>query len=61
MGKQEWVDWACANWKPLIKYNPTISLLSRGWIIFIFLEEEHANLILDQTWRVGKGSLVLGH
>ena len=48
LGKQAWVDWACDFWKPLLTYIPTISLLSKGWIVFVFLEEAHADLILDR-------------
>ena len=59
MNKADWVDWANTFWKPLINYIPTISLLSRGWIVFVFLEEKHCQRIMDGIWRIGKGSLVL--
>ena len=54
-----WIDWATDFWKPLLTYTPTISLLSNGWIVFIFLEVDHASLILEKTWRIGSGSLIL--
>ena len=59
MTKLAWVEWATTNWKPLIDYVPTISLLSRGWIVFVFLEETHCTQILEGIWRMGTGSLVL--
>ena len=61
MNKSAWVEWAIANWKPLIDYVPTISLLSRGWIVFVFLKEAHCTRILEGIWRMGDGSLVLDH
>ena len=60
LGKKAWVDWATKQWKPLLTYIPTINLLANGWIVFIFLEAEHALVILDLIWRIGHGSLVLG-
>ena len=48
------------HWKPLFDYIPTISLLSNGWIVFVFLEEEHCSRILEGIWRIGGSSLVLG-
>ena len=48
MNKTDWVEWANTFWKPLINYIPTISLLSRGWIVFVFLEENIANV----SWMV---------
>ena len=60
MDKQAWVSWATDNWKPLFNYVPTISLLSRGWIVIVFLDPEHCTRVLDCMWRVGNGSLVLG-
>ena len=60
MDKNEWVSWANEHWKPLFNYIPTISLLSRGWIVFVFLDPAHCSKVLDQMWRVGKGSIVLG-
>ena len=44
----------------MLTYIPTISLLSNGWIVFVFLEAQHATLILETIWRMGLGSLVLG-
>ena len=60
MGKKEWVEWETTHWKPLLTYIATISFLSNGWIVFVFLEAEHATVILDLIWRIGNGSLVLG-
>ena len=59
MNKSAWVEWDTANWKPLIDYVPTISLLSRGWIVFVFLEEAHCTRILEGIWCMGAISLVL--
>ena len=59
MNKLEWIEWATANWKPLIDYVPTISLFSKGWIVFVFLEEAHCMNILEGIWWMGTGSLVL--
>ena len=59
LDKKQWVEWASERWKPLIKYLPTTSLLVKGWIVFVFLEAEHATTILNRPWRVDKGSLVL--
>ena len=36
-----------------------ISLLARGWIVFVFLEDSHAMSVLNRLWRIGEGSLVL--
>ena len=59
MGKKEWVSWALEHWKPFLSYVPMISLLARGWIVFVFLEDSHATTILNSLWRIGGGSLVL--
>ena len=48
------------HWKPILTYIPTISMLAKGWIFFVFMEEEHTSVILDSLWRIGKGYLVLG-
>ena len=58
MGKMAWVDWATEHWKPLIDYIPTISLLSNGWIVCVFLEEAHCSHILEGIWCIDSGSLV---
>ena len=47
MGKKEWLEWALQYWKPLLTYVPTISLLSNGWLVFVFLEDDHASRILE--------------
>lgn len=57
LGKKAWIDWAADYWKLLLTYIPTISILSNGWIVFVFLDAEHASLILDKIWRVGSRSL----
>ena len=59
MDKSSWISWALENWKPLFDYIPTISLLSRGWVVFVFLDPAHCTRVLEGVWRVGKGSLVL--
>ena len=59
LDKKQWVEWATERWKPLLNYVPTISLLVRGWIVFVFLEDGHATSVLNRLWRVGMGSLVL--
>ena len=57
--KKDWVSWASEFWKPFLSYVPSISLLVRGWIVFVFLEDSHASEVLSCLWRVGNGSLVL--
>ena len=52
MGKNEWHIWASENWKPLFSYTPLISLLARGWIVFVFLEEAHALSVLNSFWCI---------
>ena len=47
MGKKDWIDWATQHWKPILTYVPTISLLAKGWLVFVFLEDEHASVILN--------------
>ena len=42
MGKKEWISWATEHWKPLFSYVPTISLLAKGWLVIVFLDEDHA-------------------
>src|SRR5713226_4697086 len=59
MDKKDWFEWAIEQWNPFLTYVPAISLLVRGWIVFIFLKEAHATFVLNCLWRVGKGSLVL--
>ena len=59
MEKKDWVLWVTEYWKPFLTYVPTISLLVRGWIVFVFLEDAHASEVLSRLWRVGNGSLVL--
>ena len=60
MSKAACVEWASEHWKPLFDYIPTISLLSNGWIVFVFQEEEHCSRILNGIWLIEKGSLFLG-
>ena len=59
MSKEGWVDWATLHWKPLIHYVPSISLLANKWLVFVFIEESDASLILEKLWLVFDGSLVL--
>ena len=59
MGKNNWQAWAAENWKPLFSYTPTISLLAKGWLVIVFLEEAHALSVLNSLWRIREGSLVL--
>ena len=47
LGKKEWIEWASVHWKPLLTYLPTISLLEKGWLVFVFLEDSHASLIIE--------------
>ena len=47
MNKASCVSWASENWKPLFDYVPTISLLSNGWIVFVFLDAEHCTWVLE--------------
>ena len=49
MSKEAWVDWDLEHWKPLLTYISTINLLANGWIVFVFLEAEHASVIFDST------------
>ena len=53
MEKKGCFSWATEYWKPFLSYVPTISLLVRGWIIFVFLEDSHASEVLSRLWRVG--------
>ena len=59
MSKEGWVDWATLHWTPLIHYAPSISLLENRWLVFVFIEESDASLILDKLWPILDGSLVL--
>ena len=59
LDKKQWFEWASEKWKPLLTYVPAISLLVRGWIVFVFLEDGHTTSLLNKIWRVEKGSLVL--
>ena len=43
MEKKDWFSWASEYWKPFLSYVPAISLLVRGWVVFVFLEEAHAS------------------
>ena len=61
MNKEEWLVWTKLHWKPLLDYVPTISLLANKWLIFVFLEDKDATLILNTLWTIKKGSLVLSH
>ena len=47
MGKKEWTAWATEHWKLVLTYVPTISLLTKGWLVFVFLEDAHTSVILD--------------
>ena len=49
------------NWKSLLSYAPIISLLAKGYIIVIFLEDTHATTVLNSPWCIGEGSMVLDH
>ena len=57
--KDGWVDWATHHWKPIIHYVPSISLLANNWLVFVFLEESDASLILENLWPVHEGSVIL--
>ena len=56
MEKNNWQLWATENWKPMFSYTPSISLLARGWIVIVFLEEAHALTVLNSLWRIREGS-----
>ena len=57
--KEGCVEWATSYWKPLIHYVPSISLLENKWLVFVFIKEPDASLILEKLWPVFYGSLVL--
>ena len=59
MSKEGCIDWVTLHWKPLIHYVPSISLPANRWLVFVFIEESDASLILDKLWPVLDGSLVL--
>ena len=59
MTKEGWVEWETSHWKPLIHYVPSISLLENRWLVFVFIEESYAFLILVKLWPIFYGSLVL--
>ena len=47
LNKDEWVGWATLNWKLILNYVPTISLLSNQWSIIVFIEDDDATRILN--------------
>ena len=59
MSKDGWVDWETIHWKPIIHYVPSINLLANNWLVFVFLEESDASLILENLWPVLEGSVIL--
>ena len=59
LNKKECVEWSTTHWKPLLNYVHTISLLTNHWLVFMFLEDKDATLILNSLWTIHKKSLVL--
>lgn len=57
--QDELVEWVNVHWTPIFCLSPCTSLLSRGWVAFIFPNEELIQLILEQTWLIKEDSLVL--
>lgn len=51
--------WVVEYWKPLLTYCPKVHILVNKWVVFHFLNDDHATLILGRTWVFGRGSLVL--
>ena len=47
LGKKDWIAWATKNWKPLFSYVPTVSLLAKGWLVIVFLEDAHSSFVLN--------------
>ena len=48
MEKKDWFSWETEHWNPFLTYVPAISLLARGWIVFVFLEDAHATEVLSR-------------
>ena len=46
MEKEDWVEWTTQHWKPLINYVPTVSRLSNGWLVFLFIDGNDASKVL---------------
>ena len=59
LSKDGWVEWETLHWKPIIHYVPSITLLANNWLVFVFLKESDASLILENLWPVLEGSVVL--
>lgn len=52
-------QWVSHHWAKLVGYRPEIYILSKGWYLFYFRIDCHTNIILNQTWIRGNGSLIL--
>ena len=53
--------WDASVWGPSLGYTPTIFVLQRGWLGFLFRTEAHSTFVLNSTWICGQGSLMLWH
>jgi hypothetical protein len=59
LGRLDITSWVEATWNSLLGYTPEMVILTRGWYSFIFKTPEDSSKILQNTWVVNGGSLML--
>lgn len=61
LARADVIRWVMERWKPILGYIPRYITLIKGWVCFYIQFGKYAKLILDRTWVIGKGLLVLQH
>jgi hypothetical protein len=59
LSRQGILDWVSNTWSPLLGYTPETMIQTRGWYCFIFNSPKDSMRILQATWVLKGGSLML--
>ena len=53
------IGWVANTWSPLLGYTPKSMILTWGWYCFIFKTPKDSMKVLQDTWVLNGGSLML--
>jgi hypothetical protein len=59
LSRQSLPEWVSSTWASMLGYSPELVTLTRGWFSFVFKSHEHIVLVLEKTWVLNGGSLML--
>lgn len=61
VSRSELVEWVKKHWTPLFYYAPQMTMLTNGWVCFLFSKPEDLQSVLGGIWLIKEGSIVLKH